>query len=74
MTHSLTRLIAMIALVILGAWLVMLLFRIAAWLINGLVGVAAVVIVGMLIYRFVTKKSTPSKKPPLKIEREPSKE
>ncbi|OYX53847.1 hypothetical protein B7Y92_01380 [Candidatus Saccharibacteria bacterium 32-50-13] len=76
MKTSLTRLIITIAIIIVGAWLVMLAFKVAAWLINGLVGVAAVIIIAAVIYRFVVQKpsSSSTKKAPLKIEREPSKE
>ena len=76
MKTSLTRLIITIAIIIVGAWLVMLAFKVAAWLINGLVGVAAVIIIAAIIYRFTIQKpsSSSTKKDPLKIEREPSKE
>lgn len=75
---KLSRLIVIIAAIIVGAWCIGLLFRLTAWLLNGLVGIAAVVLVVALIYRWVEgAKSTTSgstKKDPLKIEREPSKE
>ena len=76
MKTSLTRLIISIAIIIIGAWLVMLAFKVAAWLINGLVGIAAVIIIAAVIYRFAVQKpsSSSTKKAPLKIEREPSKE
>ena len=76
MKTSLTRLIISIAIIIIGAWLVMLAFKVAAWLINGLVGIAAVIIIAAVIYRFTVQKpsSSSTKKAPLKIEREPSKE
>lgn len=76
MKTSLTRLIITIAIIIVGAWLVMLAFKVAAWLINGLVGIAAVIIIAAVIYRFTVQKpsSSSTKKAPLKIEREPSKE
>ena len=69
------KLVITVAAVIVGAWLLMLAFRFAAWLIDGLIGIAAVVIVVAIIYRFATKRSTSStKKTPLKIKREPSRE
>lgn len=76
MQNSLIRLIITIAAIIVGAWLIILAFKLAAWIINGLIGVAAVIVVIALVYRFVRQapSSSPSKKAPLKIEREPSKE
>ena len=75
MQNSLIRLIITIAAIIVGAWLIILAFKLAAWIINGLIGVAAVILVGAIIYRFVRQRpATTSKKAPLKIEREPSKE
>ena len=55
MKTSLTRLIITIAIIIIGAWLVMLAFKVAAWLINGLVGIAAVIIIAAVIYRFAVQ-------------------
>lgn len=76
---KLSKLIIIIAAIIVGAWCIGLLFRLTAWLLNGLVGVAAIVLVIALIYRWIkgakpTTASTATKKDPLKIEREPSKE
>lgn len=78
--NQILRLITSIAVIIVMAWLVIAVFRFAAWLINGLIGVAALVLIAALVYRSF-KKSTnqpPNKqsnqKPPLKIEREPSRE
>ena len=57
---KLSRLIVIIAAIIVGAWCIGLLFRLTAWLLNGLVGIAAVVLVVALIYRWVagTKSTT----------------
>jgi membrane protein implicated in regulation of membrane protease activity len=77
MQNSLIRLIITIAAIIVGAWLIILAFKLATWIINGLIGVAAVIVIIALAYRFVRQappSSSPSKKTPLKIEREPSKE
>ncbi len=74
MKTSVTRRIITIAIIIVGAWLLMLAFKVAAWVINGLVAVAAIVLIGGLLYRFMRPAVSPQKKPPLKIEREPSKE
>lgn len=75
MQKSLIRLIITIAAIIVGAWLIILAFKLAAWIINGLIGVAAVVLIVAIVYRFVRQQpSTTSKRSRLRIEREPSKE
>lgn len=79
---KLSRLIITIAIIIVVAWCIGQLFKLTAWLLNGLVGFAAVVLIVALIYRWfsVSKKiytspqTRTTKKDPLKIEREPSKE
>lgn len=72
------RILVTISIIIVSAWLFVLLLRFAAWLLSGLVGVAAIILVIALIYRLVRspRASTPTstKKPPLRVEREPSKE
>lgn len=72
------RVLVTISIIIVGAWLFVLLLRFAAWLLSGLVGVAAIILVIALIYRLVrspgTSTSTSTKKLPLRVEREPSKE
>ncbi len=75
MNNSLIRLIITTAAIIVGAWLIILAFKLAAWIINGLIGVAAVVLIVAIVYRFVRQQpSTTSKRSRLRIEREPSKE
>ena len=76
--RPLIRLIITVAIIIVAVWLIGFVFKAIAWLLNGLVGVAALVLIVALVYSFIHKPSsaTPraSKKPPLKLEREPSKE
>ena len=76
--RQLIRLIITIAIIIVAVWLIGLVFKAITWLLNGLVGVAALILIIALIYSFVRKPSRTtndsSKKPPLKLEREPSKE
>lgn len=78
---KISRLVITIAIIIVVAWCIGQLFRLAAWLLNGLVGVAAVILIAAIIYRWFNASkntshaySTNTKKNPLKIEREPSKE
>ncbi|HMQ96115.1 MAG TPA: hypothetical protein PKD19_02745 [Candidatus Saccharibacteria bacterium] len=55
-----SRLIFIIAVIIVGAWAVSLVFRVAAWLINGLLYVAAIVLIVGLIAAFLEqRKNTP---------------
>lgn len=70
------RLIVIIAAIVVVAWLIGLFLRLAAWILNGLVGVAAIILIAALIYRWFNSVNTAraTKKGPLKIEREPSKE
>lgn len=75
--RQLIRLIITIAVIIVVVWLIGLAFKAIAWLLNGLIGIAALVLIAALIYAFVhqpRKARGGAKKPPLKIEREPSKE
>ena len=51
-----TRLIYLIALIIVAAWVLSLVFKLAAWLINGLVYVAAIVIIIGLIVTFIESR------------------
>ena len=73
---KLYRLIVIIAAIVVVAWLIGLFLRIAAWILNGLVGVAAIILIVALIYRWFNNinAAQTTKKGPLKIEREPSKE
>ena len=56
---KLSRLLLTIALVVIGAWLLGLVFRFAAWLINGLLYVAAIVVIVWLISLFFERRSKP---------------
>ncbi len=53
---KITRLIYVIALIIVAAWLLSLVFKLAAWLINGLIYVAAIVIIIGLIASFIESR------------------
>lgn len=56
---KLSRLIFIIAALIVGAWLLGLLFRIAAWLISGLFYIAAlIVIIGVVRYWWESRKKS----------------
>ena len=74
--QQLVRLVITIAIIIVVAWLIGLAFKAIAWLLNSLVGIAAIILIIALIYSRRKSPTThsPSKKPPLKLEREPSKE
>lgn len=53
-----TRLVFLIAAVIVGAWLLGLVFKLAAWLINGLLYVAAIIaIIGLVSAYLESRKS-----------------
>lgn len=51
--NRLTQLIFTIAVIVVGVWLLALVFRLATWMINGLLYVAAVVIIVGLISAYV---------------------
>lgn len=53
-----SRLVLIIAAIIVGVWLLGIIFRVAAWLINGLLYVAAVVLIVWLIAKFIEQKKT----------------
>ena len=53
-----TRLIFLIAAVVVGVWLLSLIFRLAAWLISGLLYVAAIVVAIGLISAYIESKKT----------------
>lgn len=53
MNDKLTRLIFTIAAVVVGAWLLALVFRVAAWIMNGLLYVAAIVVIVGLVSAYV---------------------
>ncbi len=51
--NRLTQFIFTIAVIVVGVWLLALVFRLATWMINGLLYVAAVVIIVGLISAYV---------------------
>lgn len=59
---KLQRLIFLIAAVVIGVWLLGLVFKLAAWLINGLLYVAAIIVIIGLISAFLDSRKTPTKK------------
>ena len=56
MFMKLSRLIYVIAIIIIAAWLLGLVFRFAAWLINGLLYVAAIVLIIGLIANYLERR------------------
>lgn len=57
---KLSRLIFIIAAVILSAWLLGVVFKFAAWLLNGLVGVAAIILIIGLIGAYLERRKRPN--------------
>lgn len=51
--NKLTQLIFTVAAVIVGVWLIALLFKLAAWIINGLLYVAAVIVIIGLVNAYL---------------------
>ncbi len=60
MNNKLTRLIFLIAAIIVGAWLLSLVFKLAAWIINGLLYVAAIVVIVGLISAYIQSRTPKS--------------
>ncbi|OYW84317.1 hypothetical protein B7Z17_04285 [Candidatus Saccharibacteria bacterium 32-49-10] len=58
---KLSRLIFIIACVVIGVWLLGLIFRLAAWLINGLLYVAAIIFIVWLITVFLEQRKNQPK-------------
>ena len=58
---KLSRLIFIIACVVVGVWLLGLIFRFAAWLINGLLYVAAIIFIVWLITVFLEQRKNQPK-------------
>jgi FtsH-binding integral membrane protein len=56
MFMKLSRLIYVIAIIIIAAWLLGLVFRFAAWLINGLLYVAAIVLIIGLVANYLERR------------------
>lgn len=59
---KLSRLIFLIAVVIVGVWLLGLLFKLAAWLVNGLLYIAAIVVIIGLISAYIDSRKQPPRK------------
>ncbi|OYX42365.1 hypothetical protein B7Y94_03540 [Candidatus Saccharibacteria bacterium 32-49-12] len=59
---KLSRLLLTIAFVIIGVWLLGLIFRIAAWMINGLLYVAAIAVIIWLVSVFVEQRRNQPKR------------
>jgi len=57
-----SRLIFLIAAVVIGVWLLGLIFKLAAWLINGLLYVAAIIVIIGLISAYIDSRKRPTKK------------
>lgn len=53
-----TRLVFLIAAVIVGAWLLGLVFKLAAWLINGLLYVAAIIVIIGLVSAYLESRKS----------------
>ena len=53
---QLSRLIYVIAIIIIAVWLLGLVFRFAAWLINGLLYVAAIVLIIGLVANYLERR------------------
>lgn len=62
-TMKISRLIFLIAAIVVGVWLLGIAFKLAAWLINGLLYVAAVVVIIGLVSAYFDSRRTPTKKP-----------
>lgn len=52
---KLNQLLFVIAAIVIGAWLLAMIFKIAAWLINGLVYLAAIVLIIGIISAYVKR-------------------
>ena len=55
-----SKLVFAIAAVVVGVWLLALLFKVAAWIINGLLYVAAVIVIIGLISAYVQRRKQKS--------------
>lgn len=55
-----TKVLLTIAIIILVAWGIGLIFKFAAWVLNGLVGVAAIIVIVGLISMYLKSKSKDS--------------
>lgn len=58
MLMKVTRLVFLIAAVIVGAWLLGLVFKLAAWLINGLLYVAAIIVIIGLVSAYLESRKS----------------
>ena len=57
-----SRLIFLIAAIVIGVWLLGLILKLAAWLINGLLYVAAIIVIIGLISAYIDSRKRPTKK------------
>lgn len=57
-----SRLVFLIAAIVICAWLLGLVLKFAAWLINGLLYVAAIIVIIGLISAYIDSRKTPTKK------------
>lgn len=57
---KLSRLIFIIAAVILAAWLLGIVLKFTAWLLNGLVGIAAIILIIGLIGAYLERRKRPA--------------
>jgi len=57
-----SRLIFLVAAVVIGVWLLGLILKLAAWLINGLLYIAAIVVIIGLISVYIDSRKKPTKK------------
>ena len=60
MTMKITNVLFTIAIIILVAWVIGLVFKFTAWMLNGLVGIAAIIFIIGLITMYVKSKQNNS--------------
>ena len=60
MTMKITNVLFTVAIIILVAWVIGLVFKFTAWMLNGLVGIAAIIFIIGLITMYVKSKQNSS--------------
>ena len=60
MTMKITNVLFTVAIIILVAWVIGLVFKFTAWILNGLVGIAAIIFIIGLITMYVKSKQNNS--------------
>lgn len=60
MTMKITNVLFTVAIIILVAWVIGLVFKFTAWMLNGLVGIAAIIFIIGLITMYVKSKQNNS--------------